>query len=171
MSSETAAWDEKNDFDALDLRILGQLQLDASLTNQDLAQAVNASPATCLRRVRRLVQTGAIEKTVAILSPTKTGPVLTAIVEITLSSQDAESLAQFERLVQRESAVQQCYRVSTGPDFVLIIAVSDMAAYHGLVHRTLTAANHVRNVRTFFSIHRSKFSTQLPLPSPSPLRK
>jgi len=171
MSSETAAWDETNDFDALDLRILGQLQLDASLTNQDLAQAVNASPATCLRRVRRLVQTGAIEKTVAILSPTKTGPVLTAIVEITLSSQDAESLAQFERLVQRESAVQQCYRVSTGPDFVLIITVSDMAAYHGLVHRTLTAANHVRNVRTFFSIHRSKFSTQLPLPSPYPPRK
>lgn len=151
--------------DALDWRILGQLQLDASLTNQDLAQVVNATPATCLRRVRRLVQAGAIEKTVAVLSPTKIGQSLTAIVEISLRSQDAESLAQFERLVQRELAVQQCYRVSTGPDFVVIITVSDMPAYHDLVHRTFTAANHVRNVRTFFSINRSKFSTQLPLPT------
>lgn len=150
--------------DALDLRLLAQLQLDASLTNQDLAQAVNASPATCLRRVRRLVQTGVIEKTVAILAPAQVGQALTAIVEVTLMTQDAESLARFERLVQWESAIQQCYRVSTGPDFVLIITVANMDAYHDLVHRTLTAANQVRNVRTFFSINRSKFSSQLPLP-------
>lgn len=152
--------------DALDRRLLVQLQADASLTNQDLAQAVNASPATCLRRVRRLVQTGAIEKTIAVLSPNKIGPTLTAIVEVTLSAQDADALAQFERLMQRETAVQQCYRVSTGPDFVLIITVPDMPAYHALVHRTLTAANHIRNVRTFFSINRSKFGTELPLPQP-----
>jgi Lrp/AsnC family leucine-responsive transcriptional regulator len=152
--------------DALDRRLLVQLQADASLTNQDLAQAVKASPATCLRRVRRLVQTGAIEKTIAVLSPNKIGPTLTAIVEVTLSAQDADALAQFERLMQRETAVQQCYRVSTGPDFVLIITVPDMPAYHALVHRTLTAANHIRNVRTFFSINRSKFGTELPLPQP-----
>lgn len=155
---------ESLSLDALDLRLLAQLQVDASLTNQDLAQAVNASPATCLRRVRRLVQAGAIEKTVAILAPEQVGQGLTAIVEVTLMTQDAESLARFERLVQWETAIQQCYRVSTGPDFVLIITVSDMPAYHDLVHRTLTAANQVRNVRTFFSINRSKFSAQLPLP-------
>jgi Lrp/AsnC family leucine-responsive transcriptional regulator len=111
-----------------------------------------------------LVQTGVIEKTVAILAPDQVGQALTAIVEVTLMTQDAESLARFERLVQWEAAIQQCYRVSTGPDFVLIITVTNMAAYHDLVHRTLTAANQVRNVRTFFSIHRSKFSSQLPLP-------
>jgi Lrp/AsnC family transcriptional regulator, leucine-responsive regulatory protein len=160
----TTSHDESLDLDALDLRLLSQLQVDASLTNQDLAKAVNASPATCLRRVRRLVQTGAIEKTVAVLAPSKVGQALTAIVEVTLVSQDAESLSRFERLVQWESAVQQCYRVSTGPDFVLIITVTNMPAYHDLVHRTLTAANQVRNVRTFFSINRSKFSAQLPLP-------
>ena len=152
--------------DALDRRLLAQLQADASLTNQDLAVSVNASPATCLRRVRRLVQTGAIEKTIAVLSPQKIGPTLMAIVEVTLSAQDADTLSQFERLIQREAAVQQCYRVSTGPDFVLIITVLDMSAYHALVHRTLTAANHIRNVRTFFSINRSKFSTELPVPPP-----
>ena len=79
-------------------------------------------------------------------------------------TQDAETLARFERLVQWEADIQQCYRVSTGPDFVLITTVTNMAAYHDLVHRTLTAANQVRNVRTFFSINRSKFSTRLPLP-------
>jgi Lrp/AsnC family leucine-responsive transcriptional regulator len=61
--------------------------------------------------------------------------------------------------MQNERAVQQCYRVSTGPDFVLIIQVKDMPAYHALVHRSLTAQANVRNVRTFFSVYRSKFET------------
>jgi Lrp/AsnC family leucine-responsive transcriptional regulator len=149
--------------DELDLRILEQLQRDASLTNQELAHLVYASPPTCLRRVRRLTDTGIIQKQVAILDPTKFGNTLTAILEVTLDVQSAESLQQFEHTMTPEPAVLQCYRVSTGPDFVLIVQVADMPAYHALVHRALTAQANVRNVRTFFSIHRSKFNTSLTL--------
>lgn len=80
-------------------------------------------------------------------------------MEVTLDVQSAEHLQLFEVAMQTERAVQQCYRVSTGPDFVLIIQVQDMPAYHALVHRALTAQGNVRNVRTFFSVHRSKFET------------
>ncbi len=145
--------------DDLDRRILDQLQQDASLTNQALAERVHASPPTCLRRVKRLHELGVIAKHVAILNPEKLGNALTAIVEVTLDVQSAEHLQLFEVAMQTERAVQQCYRVSTGSDFVLIIQVQDMPAYHALVHRALTAQGNVRNVRTFFSVHRSKFET------------
>ncbi|MFZ6773455.1 Lrp/AsnC family transcriptional regulator [Undibacterium sp. SXout7W] len=150
-------------FDELDKRILQQLQQDVALTNHELAARVHASPPTCLRRVRRLTEEGVIARQVAILSPQKVGAGLTAIVEITLDQQATEHLLAFEQLVARESAVQQCYRVSPGPDFVLVIQVADMDAYHVLAHRLFATQSNIRNVRSFFSILRSKFDTALSL--------
>jgi Lrp/AsnC family transcriptional regulator, leucine-responsive regulatory protein len=149
------------DLDDLDRRILDQLQTDASLTNQELAEKVHASPPTCLRRVRRLRELGIIEKQVAILDPARLGSSLTALVEVTLDVQAAERMDEFEARMRDEPAVLQCYRVSPGPDFVLIAQVRDMPAYHALVHRAFTAQANVRNVRTFFSVHRAKFETRL----------
>ena len=153
--------------DDLDVRILNQLQKDASLTNQALAEVVHASPPTCMRRVRRLTEAGVIEKQIAIVSPSKVANTLTAIIEVTLDVQSAEKLLQFEQRIDQEPSVLQCYRVSTGPDFVLITQVADMPAYHALVHRALTAEANVRNVRSFFSVHRSKFETHITLNLPS----
>lgn len=147
--------------DELDKRILNALQIDSSQTNNDLALAVHASPPTCLRRVKRMVDAGVIERQVAIVSPQKIGAGLTSIVEITLDNQAAERQVEFEALVAAESAVLQCYRVSPGPDFVLVIQVADMPAYNALVHRLFAAHANVRNVKSFFSIHRSKFETRI----------
>lgn len=152
---------ESFDLDDLDRRILAQLQVDASPNNLALAASVHASPPTTLRRVRRLREAGYIQKQVAILSPEKLGATLTAIVEITLDNQSAEILQAFERVMIDERAVLQCYRVSTGADFILVVQVADMAAYHALVHRAFTAQARVRNVRTFFSTHRAKFDTRI----------
>jgi Lrp/AsnC family leucine-responsive transcriptional regulator len=149
--------------DDLDRRILNQMQEDSSLTNQDLAARVHASPPTCLRRVRQLEQHGVIQKQVAILAPEKLDSRLTALVEVTLDVQAAERLDEFEGRMQDEAEILQCYRVSPGPDFLLIAQVRDMPAYHALVHRAFTAAANVRNVRTFFSVHRSKFETRIAL--------
>jgi Lrp/AsnC family leucine-responsive transcriptional regulator len=88
---------------------------------------------------------------------------LTAILEVTLDVQSAEAQTAFEALIGPDPVVQQCYRVATGPDFVLVVFVTDMAAYHAFVHRTLTAANNVRNVRSFFSVRRVKFAPALPV--------
>lgn len=149
--------------DSVDRRLLNLLQDDSSLTNQALAERAHLSPPTCHRRVRRLHEEGFIERQIAILAPEKLSAGLTAIVEISLEHQAAEKQAEFEAHVRNETTVQQCYRVSPGPDFVLIVAVPDMPAYHALVHRLFTAQANVRNVRTFFSVMRSKFAPKVAL--------
>ena len=151
--------------DATDLRILEALQTDASLSNQDLAAAAHTSAATSLRRVRRLVEAGVIERRVAILSPERVGAGLTVIAEVTLDRQGAEHLAAFERRAVAEAAVQQCYRVSPGPDFVLVLQVAGMPAWDALVERLFTQDANVRNVKSFFSVRRAKFEPRLALPA------
>ena len=149
------------DLDEVDRRILNALQIDSSHTNADLAELVHVSPPTCLRRVRQLTEQGVIERQVAIVAPEKVGARLTAIVEITLDVQAAECMDAFEKHVAKEAAVLQCYRVAPGPDFVLIVQVADMPAYHALAHRLFAAHVNVRNVKTYFSTFRSKFETRI----------
>lgn len=152
------------ELDSIDLRLLDLLQDDASRSNQGLAEAAHVSPATSLRRVKRLVEAGVIERQVAIVSPDGVpGGGLTALCEVTLDRQGAEHLAAFEAKAVAEEAVQQCYRVSPGPDFVLVLWVHDMPAYHALVQRLFTQDANVRNVKTFFSVKRAKFAPKIRL--------
>jgi DNA-binding Lrp family transcriptional regulator len=154
--------------DEVDLALLNCLQQDASQANHALAARVGVSPATALRRVKRLTEAGLIEKQVAVLQPDRlaehTGHGLTAIAEISLDKQGAEHLDAFEGILLGEPEVQQCYRVSPGPDFVVVLTVRDMPGYHALAQRVFTQQANVRNVRTFFSTKRTKFGTALPLP-------
>lgn len=152
-----------NELDDLDHRILEQLQRDCALTNQDLAEQVHASPPTCLRRVRRLVETGLIQQRVAILDPTLMGAALTVIIEVTLDTQAATQADALEAQLVVEPAIQQCYRVSSGPDFILVAMVADMSAYQALAQRCLTSDPRIRNVRSFFATARSKFTTRIPI--------
>lgn len=147
--------------DEIDRRILNTLQVDASHTNAELAELVHVSPPTCLRRVKQLMENGVIERQVAIVAPEQVGARLTAIVEITLDVQAADRMEEFERVVAAEAAVLQCYRVSPGPDFVLVVQVADMPAYHALAHRLFTTHTNVRNVKAYFSTFRSKFETRI----------
>ena len=153
--------------DAIDPLLLDQLQRDASLSNQALAERVHTSPPTCLRRVKRLHEAGLIERQVAVLNPERMaqtlGHGLTAIVEITLDRQDAGALEAFETRIAQDAAVQQCYRVSPGPDFCLVVHTRDMPAYQALTQRLFTVDANVRNVKAFFSVKRSKFGAELPL--------
>jgi DNA-binding Lrp family transcriptional regulator len=117
--------------------------------------------------VKRLFDAGLISRQIAVLDPQKIaahiGHGLTAVVEITLDRQDAQALDAFEKRMLPEQAVQQCYQVSPGPDFVLIIHSADMPSYQALTQRLFTADANVRNVKAFFSIRRSKFGAELPL--------
>jgi DNA-binding Lrp family transcriptional regulator len=155
------------ELDTIDLRLLEALQQDASRTNQQLAADVGVSPPTCLRRVQRLRQEGLIERQVALLSPDRLAAVqghgLQAVVEISLDRQDAAALDAFEARVVEDDAVQQCWRVSPGPDFVLVVAARDMPAYGALAQRLFTADANVRNVKAFFSLKRAKFEPRLPI--------
>jgi len=147
--------------DDIDRRLLDLLQSDASRTNQALAEAAGVSPATALRRVRRLVEAGVIERQVALLAPRLSDQGLTGIAEVSLDRQGAELMQAFEARALAEPAVQQCYRVSPGPDFVLVAWVPDMNAWGALVQRLFTQDANVRNVKTFFSVKRAKFEPRI----------
>lgn len=158
--------------DPTDLRLLEQLQADAALSNQDLAAAVHTSPATALRRVRRLVDSGVIDRRVALLNPERMrlagGEGLSAIVEISLDRQGAEHLDAFEQRVLPDAEVQQLWRVSPGPDFVLVVhCAAGMSGYHALVQRLFTQDANVRNVKAYFSVRRAKFDPRVVLRSPA----
>jgi Lrp/AsnC family leucine-responsive transcriptional regulator len=160
------------ELDAVDLQLLDQLQRDASLSNQALAAMVHTSPPTCLRRVKRLRDAGLIEKQIAVLSTDKLAGVaghgLAVIVEISLDRQDAQALDTFEQHVVQDASVQQCYRVSPGPDFVLVVHAYDMPDYLALAQRLFTSDANVRNVKAFFSVKRSKFGARVPLAKLAP---
>lgn len=157
--------------DATDIALLEQLQEDASLSQQALASSLRISPPTCLRRIRRLQAAGLIERQIAVLNPgalaASQGHGLSAIVEVTLDRQDSEALDRFEQRAVREAAVQQCYRVSPGPDFVLVVHTQDMPHYHALAQQLFSSDTNVRNIKAFFSIKRSKFGAALPLRAPA----
>ena len=150
-------------FDDIDLRLLDLLQDDAGLSNQDLAAAARVSPATALRRVRRLKESGVIERRIALLAADALGGGLQALVEVQLDRQGVEHLDAFEALAVAEAAVQQCWRVSPGPDFLLVLWVADMAAYNAAVQRLFTQQANVRNVKTFFALKRAKFAPRIDL--------
>jgi Lrp/AsnC family transcriptional regulator, leucine-responsive regulatory protein len=146
--------------DETDLRLLELLQADASMSNQDLAAAVNVSAPTGLRRVRRLLEAGVIERRVALLSASVVSG-LQALVEVQLDRQGIEHLDAFEAIAVADAAVQQCWRVSPGPDFMLVLWMADMAAYNAAAARLFTQQANVRNVKTFFATKRAKFEPRI----------
>lgn len=163
---------EQITIDEADLRLLDLLQTDASRSNQALAELAHLSPPTSLRRIKRLRQLGLIEREVALLSVDHLAPLLghglTALVEITLERQGAEFLDSFEARVLPVAQVQQCYRVSPGPDFILVVHARDMPDYLALAQRLFTSDANVRNIKAFFSLKRTKFEPRVPLPPKMP---
>jgi Lrp/AsnC family transcriptional regulator, leucine-responsive regulatory protein len=152
------------DLDAIDWRLLQLLQTDASLTNHALAQAAHVSPATALRRVKRLREVGVIERTTALLAPAFAARGLNVVCEVTLDRQGTEHLDAFEARAVAQPEVQQCWRVSPGPDFVLMVWTADMPAFQAFSQALFTQDANVRNVKSLFAMKRAKFAPRVPAP-------
>ena len=151
--------------DETDLKLLDALQHNATLSNVALAERFKISPPTCLRRVKRLVEGGWIERQIAVLNADQLGAALghglTALVEVSLDQQGAEHLNAFEARAIAHDAVQQCWRVSPGPDFMLVVQATDMPHYLSISQALFTQDANVRNVKSFFSVHRAKFDPRI----------
>lgn len=151
--------------DATDLALLEQLQTDATPTNQALAARLGISPPTCLRRVRRLHAAGLIERQVAILQPERLaqllGQGLHALAEVLLDRQNQDAQDAFEARAVAEPCVQQCWRMASGFDFMLVLQVRDMPHYLALAARLFTQDANVRNVKLHFATRRAKFETKV----------
>lgn len=147
--------------DEQDRQLLALLQDNADLTNLELADRIGLSPATTLRRVKRLRAEGIIERTVAVIHPQALGSGMLAVVEVSLERQGDEAQQSFASLACAQPEVQQCYQVSPGPDFVLIIQLPDMPSYQHFSQRLLTEDTNVRHVKAYFSVKRHTFKAGL----------
>ena len=149
--------------DVTDLKILAILQEDASLSVAEIASRVNLSQTPCWRRIQRLEEQGVIERRVAILDPQAIGLGLSIFVEIETGDHSAEWIARFADAVSEMPEVMEVYRMAGDVDYLLRIAVSDMAAYDAFYKR-LIALVPLKNVTSRFAMERVKSTTAYPLP-------
>ena len=151
--------------DRTDLKILAILQEDASLSVAEIAARVNLSQTPCWRRIQRLEAQGVIERRVALLSPPKVGLGLAVFVEIEAADHSPQWLDRFAAAVQSMPQVMEVYRMAGDVDYLLRVAVGNMADYDDF-YRRLIADVPLKNVTSRFAMERVKSTTALPLPQP-----
>jgi DNA-binding Lrp family transcriptional regulator len=148
--------------DAIDRKILKELQDDGRVTNVELSQRVGVSPPACLRRVRALELAGYIKGYRALLDEKVLGFEVTVFAMVHLSSQAEADLQAFEAFVRKAPLVRECWMLSGEIDFVLKCVAPDLKALQGFVVE-LTAAPHVRNVKTSLTLRNSKDAAIVPM--------
>jgi len=153
-----------NDLDRTDLRLLAELQKDASLSNLELADKVGLSPTPCARRVKRLVTEGFIERQVAILNPEKLGYDLTAHVSISMDRHTPDRFENFEAEIATYDEVIDC-SVVTGQsaDYLIRVVVKDMKHFEAVLLGKLTRIPGVTGVHSSFVLRKVINRTEIPL--------
>jgi DNA-binding Lrp family transcriptional regulator len=147
--------------DDIDRHILRELQENGRITNVELARRVGISAPPCLRRVRALEEAGYIKGYRALLDEKKLGFELTAFAMVHLSTQADADLQAFEQFVRTKPLVRECWMLSGEIDFVLKCVAPNLAAFQALVAE-LTAAPHVRNVKTSLTLRNAKDDAMVP---------
>ena len=148
--------------DAIDRRILAELQVDGRMTNVELARRAGISAPPCLRRVRRLEEAGLIRGYHADSDPQKLGWEITFFAIVGLDSQREAVLAAFEQLVAGWPEVRECHMIRGGGDFLLRLVARDTAHENQLTQR-LTGAPTVSKVQTLQTIRTSRNLAGVPL--------
>lgn len=151
--------------DAVDLRILAQLQQDGSLTNVELARRVHLSPSPCLARVKAMEAGGVIRQYVALADPKSVGLGLNVFISISLKEQSRESLAGFEQRIAEHDEVMECYLMTGDSDYLIRVAVADIAALERFILNQLTPIPGIEKIRSSFALKQVRYKTALPLPA------
>ncbi|MFA7670456.1 MAG: Lrp/AsnC family transcriptional regulator [Burkholderiaceae bacterium] len=151
--------------DAIDLRILDELQRDGALSNVELARRVHLSPSPCLVRVKALEAAGVISRYVALADAASLGLGLNVFISISLKSQDKEALANFEGSIAEHPEVMECYLMTGDSDYLIRVAVTDISALERFILDQLTPIPGIEKIRTSFTLKQVLYKTALPLPS------
>jgi Lrp/AsnC family transcriptional regulator len=149
--------------DAIDLRILRELQKNADQSMQELADNVGLSHTPCWRRYTRLRQLGVIVKKVVVVDADKIGKALNALCTVVLDRHDEQSLLAFERAAVECPQIMECYAMSGARDYLLRIAVSSVPEYEKFMKQTLLHLPGVDSIDTNFALRTVKLSVALPI--------
>ena len=150
--------------DAIDRNILKELQENGRITNVELARRVGISAPPCLRRVRALEEAGFVKGYRALLDEKLLGFEVTVFAMVHLSSQAEADLVAFESFVQAQPLVRECWMLSGEIDFILKCVAPNLSTFQAFVTE-LTAAPHVRNVKTSLTLRNPKNAPIVPLES------
>ncbi len=151
--------------DAIDWAILGVLQADASIPVHEVGDRVGLSSNACWRRIKRLEDTGVITGRVALVDPVKLGLATTVFVAIRTNRHDPEWIAAFSRGVAAVDEIVECHRMAGDVDYLLKLAVRDIAHYDRIYRKLIAAVPDLADVSSTFSMERMKATTALPRPS------
>lgn len=151
------------ELDAVDLRILRELQADASLTNVELARRVHLSPSPCLARVKAMQASGLIRRTVALLDAQQLGLHLNVFISISLKQQTRAALEAFEARVASRDEVMECYLMTGDADYLLRVVLPDMGALERFILEQLSPLAQVEKIRSSFALKQVRYKTALPL--------
>ncbi len=149
--------------DAIDRRILRELQRNGRMSNVELANAVGLSPSPCLRRVKLLEEKGVIDGYVAVLNGPKLGLGLTVFARIWFKTQDAETTNQFAETVRNYPEVAECYLTTGECDAIMRVVTTDLHAYWRFQSDHLMRIPSVQSVKTDVPMETIKAGQQLPL--------
>jgi Lrp/AsnC family transcriptional regulator len=148
--------------DSIDKTILRELQRDATIAIADLARAAGLSQTPCWRRVKRLEESGAIQRRVAIVDPSAVNLALTAFVAVRTSQHTEAWLRKFTEGVRSIPEVVELHRMSGDVDYLLKVVCPDMRTFDG-VYRKLIRVADLTDVSSTFSMEALKYTTELPL--------
>lgn len=149
--------------DAIDLRILAAVQRDGRITKLKLAELAGLSPTPCWLRLRKLEEAGLIAGYHARLAPRRVAPFATILVEVTLANHRQQDFDRFERAIQREEAVTDCWSVGGGVDYILKVVAPDIDAYQRLIDRLLVEEIGIDRYFTYIVTRTVKEGADLPL--------
>jgi DNA-binding Lrp family transcriptional regulator len=154
---------EIDQLDAVDRRIVRELQRDASVSHAALAEKVGASAASVWRRVRGLEKAGVLGKTVRLANPESLDRSVNVLCQVRMTRQTVEARAEFEQFIQSRGEIVECYAMSGEWDYLLRIAVRDVADYDRFIMRGVLAHPSVANAASNFALRQVKYTTELPV--------
>ena len=149
--------------DKTNLRILSQLQQDASLSNVELAAKVSLSPSPTLARVKQMEGEGVIARYVALVDPHALGLKVNVFVRVSLEKQEAGALERFEQAVSHFDEVMEVYLMTGDEDYLLRIVVPDIQALERFILEHLTRIPGIKNIKSSFALKQVKYKTALPI--------
>ena len=153
------------ELDAIDIRILKELQADGRMTNVELARRVGISAPPCLRRVRVLEEAGYIRGYHADLDPGSLGFEVQVFAMVRLQSQSERDLAAFEERARTWPLVRECHMLNGEIDFILKCVAPDLPRFQHFLTESLTAAPNVASVKTSLVIRCAKDEPGVPFPA------
>jgi Lrp/AsnC family leucine-responsive transcriptional regulator len=149
--------------DDFDLKLLELLQADARRPVPDLAEAIGLSAPACYRRIRRLRETGAISREIAIVRPRTLGWPLSMILLVTLEREGARTVDEMMRVLQGVPEVVEAWNVTGDHDFAVRMVARDMESFDELARRLFAADERVRSFKTLVVIRQVKELSPIPL--------